>query len=103
MASLARQAGEPAVEGTDRLTSKAMHTRRAKDRMLAFASSEEEAAAQRDEVMVHTDRAARVSKVRKDGRGVANAATRDEADEQSNSGLVLLVGWSYCWICRIPP
>jgi 3-hydroxyisobutyrate dehydrogenase-like beta-hydroxyacid dehydrogenase len=95
MASLARRAEEPAVEGTDRPTSKATHKRPAKDRMLVFASSAE-AAAPRDEVMVHIDRAARVSKVQKGGRGVANAATRDGADEPSNSGLVLLVGSCCC-------
>lgn len=101
MESLAKQAGEgPAAEDTDRPTSKAMETRRAKGRMSGSASSPREAAEQQGEVMVHTDRAVKVSKVQKvqkGGRGAADAATRDEAD--ANSGLVLV---EYCWI-RNPP
>lgn len=103
-ATPATMAEEPAEEDRDTppLTLKAMDKRREKDRRLESASWNGRPVEQRGEVRLHTDRAATESNVQKGDRGGADAASRDEADEPSSSGLLLVVG-NCCWIGRIPP
>jgi len=97
------RAGEPAEEDMDTLPRAlmAMDKRRVKDRRWESASSTGKSVEQRDEVRLHTERSATESNVQKDDRGGADAASRDEADGPSSSGLLLVVG--NCWIGRIPP